>query len=90
MRSLASEVKAVAGIEKRYMTECRNGIYIACENLNYYWDPKEVQEFDRLWKERKKDGKTSFEIVQELAEHFDRDPDEVAILAICRGRKGRI
>jgi hypothetical protein len=90
MNGLASEAKAVAGIEKRYMTESRNGIYIACENLNYYWDPKEVQEFDRLWKERKKDGKTSFEIIQELAEYFDRDPDEVAILAICRGRKGRI
>ncbi|MGG3846713.1 hypothetical protein [Aeribacillus composti] len=90
MNGLASEVKVVAGIENRYMTECRNGIYIACENLNFVWDPKEVQEFDRLWKELKKDGKTSFEIVQELAEHFERDPDEVAILAICRGRRGRI
>jgi len=66
------------------------GIYIACENLDFVWDAKDVFEFDRLWKERKKGGKTSFEIVQELAEYFDRDPDEVAILAICRGRRGRI
>lgn len=90
MNGLASESQAIAGIENRYMTTSRNGVYVACEELDFVWDIQDVRKFDRLWKERKRDGKASFEIIQDLAEYFGRDPDEVAILAICRGRKGRI
>jgi len=66
------------------------GIYIACENLDFVWDAKDVFEFDRLWRILKDEGKNSYEIIQELSKHFERDVDEVAILAMDRARRGRI
>lgn len=57
-------------------------LYLACEDLNFSWDERNVLEFDRLWSE----GKGLFEI----AEIFNRDPDEVAILVIDRARQGII
>jgi len=90
MNGLASEAKAVAGIENRYMTTSRNGVYVACEELDFVWDIQDVREFDLKWREMRKQGMTTLEITKELAEYFGRDQDEVAILAMDRARRGRI
>lgn len=90
MRSLGAEAQAIRGLERRYMTESRKSIYIACENLNFVWDIQDVREFDLKWREMRKQGMTTLEITKELAEYFGRDQDEVAILAMDRARRGRI
>jgi hypothetical protein len=71
-------------IESTYMKKKSQAIYMALDddNLNFFWDEKEVLMFDELWK--------SDTNIIDIAEFFDRDPDEVVILAIDRARKGFI
>ncbi|WP_433943494.1 hypothetical protein [Paenibacillus sp. SN-8-1] len=61
----------------------RNSIYIACEELDFTWSSKEVYQFNRYMK----NGKT----LEEIAELFERNIDEVRILHIdwCRRRRPR-
>jgi hypothetical protein len=56
--------------------------YVACEEVNMIWDEKDVLAFDSMWNQ----GINIFEI----AESFDRDPDEVVLLVLDRARKGHI
>lgn len=58
--------------------------YIACEDvgINWEWDDRQVALFDRMWQQ----GMS----IWDIAKAFDRDPDEVAILAIDRARQGFI
>lgn len=61
------------------------GIYTMLEdddNFNWNWTEKEVKEFDRSYN----NGMNVFQ----LADKFDRDADEVAVMIICRGRKGKL
>jgi hypothetical protein len=71
-------------IEANYMKKKSQSIYMALEeeDLDFFWDEKEVLEFDRLWESRMN--------ILDIAAHFDRDPDEVMLLAIDRARKGFI
>lgn len=71
-------------MERDYMKRKSSAIYMALEdeNLNYFWDEKEVLMFDQLW-----NNGTN---IIDISEFFDRDPDEVVILAIDRARKGFI
>lgn len=57
----------------------RNKIHIACEELDFVWDEKQVKEFKLMWRE----GKS----IKQIADVLSRDPDEVLILAVdqCRG-----
>lgn len=57
-------------------------IYTACENMDFHWTKNAVAEFRRLWRA----GLT----LPEIAEHFDRDPDEVVFLVIDQARRGFI
>lgn len=50
--------------------------------MNFDWDSGAVDVFDQLWNE----GRS----ISYIAEAFERDIDEVAILAIDRVRKGFI
>ncbi|ANB66178.1 hypothetical protein GFC29_3849 (plasmid) [Anoxybacillus sp. B7M1] len=56
--------------------------YILFENVDFYWDQRDVLLFDRLWE----NGRS----IKNIAAHFDRDEDEIALLVIDRARKGRI
>lgn len=64
------------------MTARRTAIYVACEDMDFVWSRTEVFQFDQAWKRG--------ESITEIADSLDRDCDEVALLAIDRGRKGHI
>lgn len=72
------------------MKKIRKNVYICCEEMDFIWSMKEVLEFDMAWNHKKNQGKNQMEIINELAEYFDRDPDEIGLLAIDRAKKGRI
>jgi hypothetical protein len=78
----AVEQLAIRSIESYHMTEQRQKVYIALEELNFIWDFRQVRELDEMWRR-------GFSL-QYMAEYFDRDPDEVAILLMDRLRRGRI
>lgn len=60
----------------------RDVIYIACEEMNFIWSEEEVNEFINLWN-------SGIDILS-IAEHFNRDPDEVGLLVIDQARNGSI
>ncbi|WP_051289634.1 hypothetical protein [Paenibacillus massiliensis] len=66
----------------KYKKNSRRNIYIACEEMDFTWDPAEVREFERMWK--------SGVSVKEMGVHFNRDPDEVLVLAVDRMQHGTI
>ncbi|QNG60367.1 hypothetical protein H4O14_02235 [Bacillus sp. PAMC26568] len=84
------EVLAIRGIEKRLMKEDRLTTYIACEELNFTWSDEQVRNFDEHWKRGKACGLAPYKIILEIANEFNRNPEEVAILALDRGMKGGI
>ncbi|WP_308637696.1 helix-turn-helix domain-containing protein [Paenibacillus silvisoli] len=57
-------------------------LYLACEEMDFSWDEKEIFRFESLWRQ----GMAVFQIAKELR----RDPDEVALLIIDRSRKKAI
>jgi hypothetical protein len=67
-----------------YMIRTTQAIYMALDddNLNFFWDEKEVLMFDELWNNRTN--------IMDIADILQRCPDEVMILAIDRARKGYI
>lgn len=76
---------STALIRQLERTHCRKQsrkVYLALEELDFTWDEREVVQFESLWRE----GISLWDI----AESFGRDPDEVLILAIDRGRRGTI
>lgn len=62
--------------------DSRRSIYTALEDLNFLWNEDDLPAFREMWK----DGRS----VQEIADHFDRDPDEVVLLVIDQAREGKI
>lgn len=78
----AVEQLAIRSIENYHMTERRQEVYIALEDLDFIWDIRQVLELDEMWRR-------GFSL-QYMAEYFNRDPDEVAILLMDRLRRGRI
>jgi hypothetical protein len=75
---------AESRIDMHYMKRKSQKVYMALEDddLNFYWDEKEVELFDKLWKRRTN--------IMDIADALKRDPDEVMLLAIDRARKGFI
>lgn len=62
--------------------ERRINLYIACEQMNFFWSERQVSKFKQLW--------DSGESIQSIAKHFKRDPDEVGLLVIDQAKKGNI
>jgi hypothetical protein len=54
----------------------------ACEDLDFYWDRSEFKNMKKMW--NKGVGAV------EMAEYFDRDPDEVLIALIHLAREEKI
>lgn len=77
-----SENHTATAIEKQYMKKERKQLYLALEEFDFSWCSSEVRQFEKLWKEGKN--------VYDIAEHFDRDIDEVVLLVLDRCRKGTI
>lgn len=84
MATEKQETLTITHMETNYMRKRSQALYMALEddNLNFYWDEKEVLLFDKLWKRGTN--------IMDIADTFRRDPDEVMILAIDRARKGFI
>lgn len=84
------ECTTIAGLERKFMKEDRLTTYIACEELDFTWSNEQVSEFDKRWREGRKCGSTSLEMIAELSERFKRLPEEIAILALDRGMKSKL
>ncbi|MEH7342728.1 hypothetical protein V7122_02390 [Bacillus sp. JJ1532] len=65
-----------------HLINSRKNRIIVCENLNYFWDEEELFDISSMWHE----GNT----VEEIAEYFKRDPDEVLIALIHLAREDKI
>ncbi|RBW68856.1 helix-turn-helix domain-containing protein [Bacillus taeanensis] len=72
------EGNTTAMLERSYMKEERGVIYTALEELDFHWSERDVRIFDALWRE----GKSLIAI----AEYFNRDLDETALLLMDRAR----
>jgi hypothetical protein len=55
---------------------------IVLEDCNFIWEAKELREMVKLWK--------SGMSVETMAEHFERDPDEVLLAIIHLAKDKRI
>lgn len=60
----------------------RQSLYLACEEMNFVWDQKEIEDFKTLWREGISVEKIGFVL--------NRDPDEVLLLAIDQSRNRMI
>ncbi|MCP1359082.1 hypothetical protein [Aneurinibacillus migulanus] len=70
-----------SNMEHRHLTEQRNKIYIACEDLDFLWDEEQIPEVIAMW---------NMGIpIEHIANNFGREVDEAAllILDLCRQRK---
>lgn len=81
MSETYGESRAINSIENYYMTEERNSIYIALEELNFVWSIEQVEYVVQLYKE-------GWDI-RFISNRTMREVDEVAVLLIdlCRKRK---
>lgn len=65
-------------------------MYIACEELDFYWDPSDVKKFDKHWNDGRALGTEPKYLIKELSGVFNRCEDEIIVMTICRARKGKI
>jgi hypothetical protein len=80
----------IAGLERKFMKTDRLTTYIACEELDFTWSNEQVREFDKRWREGRKHGRTSLEMIAELSKRFKRLPEEIVILTMDRGMKSKL
>lgn len=76
------EILAIRDIERTYLKKQSRKVYLALEDLDFCWDEKEIEDFRKMWD-------AGFSIL-DIAAAFDRDPDEVLILAIDQGKHEKI
>lgn len=89
-KDLKAEDIAIASLHRSFMKDDNKSFYIACEDIEFKWNLHQVREFDKLWKRGVNNGVSPIRLIIELAEHFNRPQEEIAILAIDRGLKGRL
>ena len=76
-----SERATIAWIEREYMKRRRRNIYVACEDMDFTWDERQVYAVAEMYRK----GATVYEIASDPG--IDRDPDEVAILIMDLARQ---
>ena len=89
-KDIKNESIAIKSIHNSIMKDDNKSLYIACEDIEFKWNIHQVREFDQLWRRGIKAGRASSELIKDLAKFFKRSTEEVAILVIDRGMKGRI
>lgn len=82
MSELKLESHTIRRMQVAHMKKSRTNIYIACEDMDFTWDEKEVLEVDEMWKL----GASLWQIAKQV----NRDLDEVVILLIDRCKNGQI
>ncbi len=65
-----------------YMQKIRRNTVIACEEMDFIWEQKEVREFRKLWRR----GYSLYY----MSEYFERDIDEVFMLVLDQSKKEKI
>jgi len=81
-KDVATNKRVQGQLQKKYHKEERNNTYLVGEDEDLRWDLNKVLNFDFLWNE----GHS----LQDIANYFKRDIDEVAYLVIDRAKKGKI
>jgi hypothetical protein len=79
---IAQQSYIVAELEKSYMNNKRNLIYIACEHFDFVWNEHDLIRFKNEWD----NGASIFE----LCETFNRPENELALLILDLSSKGFI
>ncbi|QPA33403.1 hypothetical protein [Thermaerobacillus caldiproteolyticus] len=69
--------KRIARMKERYPET-----YLLFDDIDFYWDERDVLRFDHMWNE----GYS----LEDIATYFQRHEDEIALLVIDRARKGYI
>jgi hypothetical protein len=57
--------------KEAFLIPARQNRVIVCEELDFTWDGPELKELKKWW--------TNGIGIKRIAEHFDRDPDEIII-----------
>lgn len=57
-------------------------LLIACEELNFVWQPEKVRKFREMW--------AAGEDIREIAKQLRRKPEEIAILVMDQAKRGNI
>lgn len=74
--------KAAKQIERLYLKEERDEVYVAGADIDFIWSMKQVHLFRKRWKENVP--------LDEIAKELGRDIFDVEELALDQSRKGRI
>lgn len=78
----STEEKEMRTQERKFMTQKRLNIYIACEDYDFTWDVTELATFRTLWRA----GLS----IPDIAKEMHRHEIEVAILAMDQAEQARI
>ncbi len=77
-----SENFSITRLENRYMQKQRRKLYIALEELDFTWSDEEVKQVIKMWKRNTP--------LIEIADHFNRMDEEVAVLIMDLSMKDKI
>jgi hypothetical protein len=69
-------------MERMYMPQKRQKVYVAHEEVDFIWDIADVKEIEQYWDEEKS--------ILEISENQNRKPLEVFLLVLDRLEKGCI
>lgn len=78
---LLQEEKAIKQVARMHFKKTGQ-TYVACEQMDFLWSKEEVFDFECMWHE----GRT----LDEMARYFKRTQEEILLLAVDRGTKGKI
>lgn len=76
------ETKTTRQIERSYMKNDRNKIYIACEDYDFIWDISEVELVRQLWREGMP--------IDQMSKTLKRHINEIFILMLDQAELGYI
>jgi hypothetical protein len=68
--------------KEHLLREPRINRVIVCEDFNFVWDEGELTEMRKMWKKGVD--------IEEMAECFDRDPDEVILALMHLAKEDKI
>lgn len=63
---------------------------IILDDMNFAYTAIEIAKFRMYWKAYSKHTSDTIQIVNQIAQDFNRDPDELFLLALDLKRKGKI
>lgn len=77
--------KTVTSLENRYMTKAKRGHTIMVfedDDIDWSWEEADINQYIRMW--------NAGIDYRQMIDHFNRQPEELALLHLWLGRKGKI